>query len=195
LVMSTSQKQSQISKKSQRQSSLLELPADVTASFNGGKLTIRGPLGKVDQDFEKIPVGIKIQASEIEISTVGSRRTDNAVLNTAKSLIRNAINGVKFGYEYKLKVIFAHFPVSVKVQGEKVLVENFYGERSPRVAEIIGDTKVQVQGEDIIVSGVSIKDVGQTAANLEQATTVKRKDQRVFLDGVYVYERTRKSKV
>jgi large subunit ribosomal protein L6 len=58
----------------------------------------------------------------------------------------------------------------------------------------VGDTKVQVQGEDLIVSGVSIRDVGQTAANLEQATTVRRKDQRVFLDGVYVYERIRKAR-
>ena len=71
-------------------------------------------------------------------------------------------------------------------------MENFYGERSPRIAQIIGDTKAEVQGEDIILQGVSIQDVGQTAANLEQATTVRRKDQRVFLDGVYVYERIRK---
>jgi large subunit ribosomal protein L6 len=191
--MSTSQKQ--LSKKSQSQSISLDLPSGVTASFENGELTINGPLGKVSQDFSKIPVGIKIGGTKVEISTPGSRRTDNAVLNTARSLIRNALDGVRYGYEYKLKVIFAHFPVSVKVQGDRVLVDNFYGERSPRVAEIVGDTKVQVQGEDIIVTGVSMKDVGQTAANLEQATTVKRKDQRVFLDGVYVYERTRKGEV
>ncbi len=191
--MSTKQEQ-QISKKNQGQNISIDLPSGLSGSFQSGQLVITGPLGKVIQDFSKIPVGIKIEGSKIEITTTGSRRTDNAILNTARSLITNAIHGVQFGYEYKLKVIFAHFPVTVKVQGNKVLVENFYGERSPRVAEIIGDTKVQVQGEDIIVNGVSIKDVGQTAANLEQATTVKRKDQRVFLDGVYVYERIRKTK-
>ncbi len=189
--MSTKQ---QLSKKNQRQSLEIDLPSGVLGEFENGKLIISGKLGKVSQDFSKIPVGINLQSNKLEISTTGSRRTDNATLNTARSLVRNAIDGVRFGYEYKLKVIFAHFPVTVKVQGDRVLVENFYGERSPRVAEIVGDSKVQVQGEDIIVSGVSIKDVGQTAANLEQATTVKRKDQRVFLDGVYVYERTRKSK-
>jgi large subunit ribosomal protein L6 len=191
--MSTKQEQ-QVSRKKQGQIVSVDLPSGLSASFQNGQLVISGPLGKVSQDFSKIPVGIKIDGSKIEVSTTGSRRTDNAILNTARSLITNSIHGVQFGYEYKLKVIFAHFPVTVKVQGNKVLVENFYGERSPRVAEIIGDTKVQVQGEDIIVSGVSIKDVGQTAANLEQATTVKRKDQRVFLDGVYVYERIRKTK-
>lgn len=189
-----STKQVQLSKKLQTQSTAVDLPSGVSGSFQHGELVIKGRLGKVSQDFSKIPVAIRIDNSRVQISTAGSRRTDNAILNTARSLVRNAIEGVQFGYEYKLKVIFAHFPVTVKVQGNRVVVENFYGERSPRVAEIIGDTKVQVQGEDLLVTGVSIQDVGQTAANLEQATTVKRKDQRVFLDGVYVYERTRKSK-
>jgi large subunit ribosomal protein L6 len=184
-----------LSKKRIGLNSTLDLPSNVSATFNEGNLTVKGPLGEVRQDFSKIPVAVKINGSKVELSTTGSRRADNAVLNTARSLIRNSIDGVSSGYEYKLKVIFAHFPVSVKVQGNRVLIENFYGERSPRIAEIIGDTKVQVQGEDIVVTGVSVKDVGQTAANLEQATTVRRKDQRVFLDGIYVYERTRKAKV
>lgn len=180
------------SKKRIKQGLTLTLPEGVKGSITNEILTVSGKLGKNTQDFSKIPVGIKVSGATIEIETAGSRRQDRAILNTARSLVQNAVDGVTKGYEYKLKVIFAHFPVTVKVQGNKVLVENFYGERAPRVGEIIGDTKVQVQGEDIVVTGVSLKDVGQTAANLEQATTVRRKDQRVFLDGVYVYERTRK---
>ena len=189
--MSTEQ---QISKKNQAAELTVELPSGVTSSFSDGILLVTGPLGKVSQDFSKVPVALKIQGSAINVSTTGSRRRDKAIINTAKSMITNAIEGVVSGYEYKLKLIFAHFPVTVKVQGKKVLVENFYGERSPRVGEIVGDSKVEVQGEDITVTGVSIRDVGQTAANLEQATKVKRKDQRVFLDGVYIYERIRKGK-
>jgi large subunit ribosomal protein L6 len=189
--MSTEQ---QISKKNQAAELTVELPSGVTSSFSDGILLVTGPLGKVSQDFSKVPVALKIQGSAINVSTTGSRRRDKAIINTAKSMITNAIEGVVSGYEYKLKLIFAHFPVTVKVQGKRVLVENFYGERSPRVGEIVGDSKVEVQGEDITVTGVSIRDVGQTAANLEQATKVKRKDQRVFLDGVYIYERIRKGK-
>ena len=69
------------------------------------------------------------------------------------------------------------------------MIENFTGERSPRVVEIVGGTKVKVRGEDIIVQGTNIEDVSQTAANIQQATKIKRKDPRVFLDGIYVYER------
>jgi large subunit ribosomal protein L6 len=35
-----------------------------------------------------------------------------------------------------------------------------------------------------------LEEVSQTAANIEQATKVKRKDPRIFLDGLYVYERS-----
>jgi large subunit ribosomal protein L6 len=71
-----------------------------------------------------------------------------------------------------------------------VLIENFTGERNPRKAKIIGDVKVKIQGEDVIVQGINLEDVSQTAANVEQATKVKRKDPRIFLDGLYVYEQT-----
>ncbi len=192
--MSTEQVASQLSKKRQNLELSLEVPNGVEADYSKGHLLISGPLGKVTQDFSKIAVGISLQGQTIKVSTAGARRKNRAILNTARSLIQNSIDGVTAGYEYKLKVIFAHFPVTVKVQAKKVLVENFYGERSTRVAEIIGDTKVEIQGEDIILKGPSIRDVGQTAANLEQATTVKKKDQRVFLDGVYVYERIRNTK-
>ena len=190
--MSTRNIETSISKKSQNLDTSVELPDGVSAKYVDGSLTVTGPLGKVNQDFSKIPVDLEITGGGVSVVTHGARRKNRSILNTAKSLIHNAVAGVTKGYEYKLKVIYAHFPVNVKVQGKKVLVENFYGERSPRVAEIIGDTKAVVQGEDIILTGVSMQDVGQTAANLEQATKVKRKDQRVFLDGVYVYERIRK---
>jgi large subunit ribosomal protein L6 len=172
----------------------VDLPEGVSASFANGNLLVTGPLGKVSQDFSKVPVMLAVKDSKVNASTTGTRRKDKAILNTAKSMVTNAIDGVVSGYEYKLKLVFAHFPVTVRVQGSRVLVENFYGERAPRVADIVGDSKVEVKGEDITVTGVSIRDVGQTAANLEQATKVKRKDQRVFLDGVYIYERIRKAK-
>lgn len=193
--MSTSsgrEQQQPVSKKSQNLDTEIELPDGVSANFKEGHVTVTGPLGKVSQDFSKIPVDVEIRGNKVSLVTHGARRKNRSIINTAKSLITNSVHGVTRGYQYKLKVIYAHFPVTVKVQGKKIIVENFYGERSPRVAEIIGDTKAEVQGEDIILNGISIQDIGQTAANLEQATTVKRKDQRVFLDGVYVYERIRK---
>lgn len=98
------------------------------------------------------------------------------------------IKGVQKGYTYKLKIVYAHFPISVKIKDRAVHIENYYGERSARISKIIGvTTKVTTEGDDIIVSGPNLEQVSQTAANIEASTKVKNKDQRVFLDGVYIY--------
>jgi large subunit ribosomal protein L6 len=45
------------------------------------------------------------------------------------------------------------------------------------------------KGEDVILTGAVWTDITQTAANIELKTKVKNKDHRVFLDGVYAYEK------
>jgi large subunit ribosomal protein L6 len=77
----------------------------------------------------------------------------------------------------------------VKTKENTVSIENFTGERSPRFVKIIGDVKVSVKEDDIMVQGINLEDVSQTAANIEQATKVKSKDPRVFLDGIFIYEK------
>ena len=99
------------------------------------------------------------------------------------------ITGVTKGYSYKLKIVFSHFPITVKVQNKSVLIENFTGERRARSVKILGDVKVKIDPEDIIITGSNLEQVSQTAANIEQSTRVRNKDPRVFLDGIYVYER------
>lgn len=132
----------------------------------------------------------KRDQKKITIRSRGNRKKDFALVNTLQSVINNMIKGSSTGFTYKLKIVFAHFPISVKIKGKDIFVENFFGERSPRTSKIIGnDTKVSVEGEDIIVKGPNIENVSQTAANLELATRIKNKDSRVFLDGVYIYSK------
>ena len=167
----------------------VELAEGVTGTVSGRVLTIKGPLGTVRKRFDKIHVNIEVKSGKVNIMPFTGRKKDVVTSNTMSSLVRNMVTGVTKGYTYKLKIVFAHFPVTVKVKGNKVNVENFVGERSARITDIIGDCKVSVEGDDIIIKGVSLEDVGQTSANLEQATKIKRKDQRIFLDGIYVYEK------
>jgi large subunit ribosomal protein L6 len=96
------------------------------------------------------------------------------------------IVGLTDGFTYNMKIVYAHFPMTVKAAGDKVTIENFLGERHPRTAKIVGDAKVQIKGEDVTVSGINKEDVGQTMANLEQATKIKGRDPRVFQDGIYL---------
>lgn len=103
--------------------------------------------------------------------------------------IKNMILGVTKGFRYWLRIVYSHFPISVKVEGDKILIENFIGEKSPRVARIVGNAKVKVQKNDIIVEGINLEEVSQTAANIEQATKIRGLDRRVFADGIYIYKK------
>jgi len=88
-----------------------------------------------------------------------------------------------------MKIVFSHFPITVKVEEKQVLIENFQGERAPRRTNIWGETKVVPKGDDVIITGHVLTDVSQTAAEIENGSRVKNKDHRVFLDGIYKFEK------
>ena len=169
----------------------MEIPAGVTAKVEGRVLIVKGPQGSAKKDFQRIPVDIKVEGKEVNVIPFTKKKKDVISANTVGSIVKGLTHGVTKGFEYKMKVVFAHFPVTVKIKGDTVVIENFVGERSPRLAKIIGDCKLSVDGDDIIIKGVSLEDIGQTSSNIEQATKIKRKDQRIFLDGIYVYEKKR----
>lgn len=51
-------------------------------------------------------------------------------------------------------------------------------------------TNSQKQKDELIIEGNSLEDVSRSAALIQQSTTVKDKDIRKFLDGLYVSEKT-----
>jgi large subunit ribosomal protein L6 len=169
----------------------LPVPENVSVKKQGHHLVVTGRKGTIIKDFHKLPALIDVSDRTITIRPAGKRKRDLAITNTAKSIINNMLTGVDKGFRYKLKIVFAHFPISVKVRGREIYVENFFGERSARISHIVGDaTKVNISGDDVIVKGPSLEEVSQTAANIESSTRVKGKDQRVFLDGLYIYSRS-----
>jgi large subunit ribosomal protein L6 len=171
------------------QRQVVELPPGVTATLAGRTLSVKGKLGEAKKHFDKVDVNLSVEGNRVSISPFSLKKKDNVIVNTVVSLVNNMITGVSKGYTYRLKVVYAHFPITVKTKGDEVHVENFVGERSPRIAKIVGTCKVAIEGDDVIVKGVSVEEVGQTAANVELATKIRRKDQRIFLDGVYIYQK------
>ncbi len=165
------------------------IPEGVKVTQSKNMLSFVGPLGKTFKSFRRIPVNIEITENKIILKTTSFRKKDYAILHTARSLIRNICEGLIVGYTIKMKIVYAHFPITVKIEGKTILIENFQGERAPRKTHIVGNTKVIPKGEDILLTGEVWTDITQTAANIELKTKVKNKDHRVFLDGIYGYEK------
>jgi large subunit ribosomal protein L6 len=166
-----------------------KLPEGVTVRVENGKLYVEGAKGRVVKDLSHIPADMKVENGVFYARLQGRSRKTRALLGTIISIVKNAVTGVTKGYTYRLKVVSSHFPITVKVVGREVLIENFIGERYARRADIVGDVKVTVKQDEVIVSGIDKEAVGQTAANIEQATKISRKDPRKFLDGIYVAEK------
>ena len=167
----------------------IEIPTNVKVELRLHKVFIKGPLGEIERDFSHVAIKIKCEDKKLIIEEYWPNKKRAALVGTVKSHIKNMMIGVLKGFTYKLKIVFAHFPISVKIQESGVLIENFGGERRTRKARIQGDVKVSVEDDDVLVKGINIEDVSQTAANIQQATRIKKKDPRVFLDGIYVFEK------
>jgi len=168
----------------------VEIPEGVNIEVKDKTVEVKGPKGTVRRDFSYARnVRIYKENNKVVVESYFANRRLKALTHTIAAHIRNMIEGVKEGFRYKLKIVYSHFPISVKVQGDKVIIENFLGEKAPRIAKIVGNTKVKVEKQDIIVEGPDIEEVGQTAANIEQATKIRGFDRRVFVDGIYIYEK------
>ncbi len=166
----------------------VEIPEGVDGMLDGRLVTIKGEKGELTRDFSHAPITIQLDGKTVTVQASWPRKKEAALVGTVRSHIQNMIKGVTTGFTYKLKIVFSHFPITVKIIGKTLTIENFIGERNPRKAKIMGDTTVIIKGDDIIVQGINLEDVSQTAANIQNATKIRNKDPRVFLDGIYVYE-------
>jgi len=167
----------------------IEIPNGVEVNVEGRAVTVKGEKGTLTRDFSEATVLIQREGNTIRVQANWPRKREAALVGTVSSHIQNMIIGVTKGFTYKLKIVFSHFPISVRVKENAVSIENFTGERSPRLVKIVGDARVSVKEDDVVIQGINLEDVSQTAANIEQGTKVKIKDPRVFLDGIFIYEK------
>ena len=166
----------------------IEIPEGVNINIDKVKVMISGPLGQIQRDIWYPGITIIKEDSRLVIGTGIPRREQLAMIGTFESHLKNMIAGVTKGYESTMKVVYSHFPIQLKTEGNKVIINNFLGEKKSRKANIRGDSKVTIKGDQVIITGINKEDVGQTAANIRMATKIKRFDPRVFQDGVYLVE-------
>jgi large subunit ribosomal protein L6 len=167
----------------------IEIPEGISVSLSRDVFTAKGPKGTVERKLWYPGVKIEVREDEVIVDSESSRKEQKAMVGTFTSHIRNLIRGVSEGFECKMSIVYAHFPMQVKVEGKILVIGNFLGEKKARSAKILGETKVKVSGNEVVISGINKEDVGQTAANIEQRTKIKRFDPRVFQDGIYIVQK------
>jgi len=162
------------------------------------KVTVTGPRGTLSRDFQHLRVDLRVE-SKGDVQTVKAElwfgnRLQLATLRTALTHIDNMVQGVTKGFLFKMKYVYAHFPINLVVSKDNKVVEvkNYLGEKMERIVTLLGDTTAKLSKDidgtkdEITIQGSSLDAVSQSCANIQQIAKVNDKDIRKFLDGVYV---------
>ena len=167
---------------------IVTIPEGVSATISeDGVVTVTGPKGSLNRTFQSSYIQLFQDGSGLVVRVDVPRRKQRAMAGTWNAHLNNMVKGVTDGFTYNLKAFYSHFPMTLAVNGNTFTVNNYFGERVPRTAEILQNVDVKVSNKvEITVSGIDKESVGQTAANIERCTTVKKRDRRVFQDGIYL---------
>ena len=158
------------------------------------RVVVKGPRGVLRRDFTHQFVDIKKEGEKVVVDMWFGLHKNIAVVRSICTHIRNMITGVTRGYRYKMRFVYAHFPINVAINkdGKKVEIRNFLGEKRVRhihMLEGVTVIKSEAQKDEIILEGNDIEAVSTSAAQIYQSVLVRNKDIRKFLDGIYVSEK------
>jgi large subunit ribosomal protein L9e len=174
----------------------VKLPDDVSVLVKGRKVTVKGPRGVLTKDFGHLKIELtKTGPHSVKVDKWFGTRRDLACVRTVCSHMTNMATGVTKGYRYKMRSVYAHFPINCNITdgGSNIEIRNFLGEKFVRRVGMKGGVEVRASGkqkDELILDGNDIENVSLSAALIQQSTTVKNKDIRKFLDGIYVSQKT-----
>jgi len=167
----------------------VRIPDGVKAALEGTNLKVTGPKGQLSRNVRFPQVTVTCDGKELAIATESRRKEITAMVGTLEAHAKNMFRGVSDGYEYRMKVVYSHFPIQLKLQGSRLEIANFLGEKKARYARIEPGVTAKVGSDEVTLTGIDRELVGNTAANIEHATHIRDRDPRVFQDGVYIVQR------
>ncbi|OPY53967.1 MAG: 50S ribosomal protein L6 [Methanosaeta sp. PtaU1.Bin112] len=167
----------------------VEIPEGVAVTVDGSMVTVKGPKGEVSRQLCYPMIDITKEDSRMIVNSRLDRKQHRAMVGTLAAHLSNMIAGVSQGFEYKMKVVYSHFPIQLKQASDELIINNFLGERKARSAKILPGAKVEIGKDQVTITGIDKEQVGQTMANIEQATRVHGFDIRIFQDGIYLVDK------
>jgi len=176
----------------------LKIPTGVGIALKARVVTVTGPRGTLTRSFKHLNLDMRLEGKDpykrVVVDVYFGSRRDVACIRTVLSHIKNLITGVTKGYEYKMRLVYAHFPINVTTNsdGKEIEIRNFLGEKVIRRVTMLPGVKVERSEkvkDELVLTGNDLELVSQSAANIHQSTRVPEKDIRKFLDGIYVSEK------
>jgi len=175
----------------------LEIPGDVQIEVKARLITVSGTRGTLTKNVRHVDMDIRVikgKTTKVTLAVWQGGRKHVACLRTIRSLINNMVTGVTKGFRYKMRAVYAHFPINCIIQddGHALEIRNFLGEKIVRHVKMLEGVEViesKAQKDELILEGNDIDNVSQSAASIQGVCRVRNKDIRKFLDGIYVSDK------
>ncbi|MBX4196607.1 50S ribosomal protein L6 [Candidatus Pacearchaeota archaeon] len=167
----------------------LPLPSDIECSVEGRTITCKKGSLSLSKPISLSSIRAKVEENHLVFECDKANKSHVKVIRSYMAHVRNMIAGLNEPFVYILQAANVHFPMTLKIEGKRLLINNFLGEKKPRIAEIVGNVDVDVKGQVITIRSPDREQAGQTAANIEKATKVRNRDRRVFQDGIYITDK------
>ena len=168
----------------------IEIPEGVNVEIEGKTVIAEGKNGKNLRTFKLGKIKLSKKDNKIIIGHEQSTKTEKKMINSITAHIKNMIKGSQNKFEYQLKICSSHFPINVSIKDNKIIIGNFLGEKIARSAKILEGVDANIEGNLITITSSNKELAGQTAANLETATKIKKRDLRVFQDGIFMISKS-----
>ena len=164
------------------------IPGSIRAQLTNCIVTIKGPKGEVSRKFINPQIKLNFADNKITVTAKKGKR-EKTTVGTTIAHIKNMVRGVETPYNYTLKICSGHFPMTVAVQKDSLVIKNFFGEHVPRTLPIKKGAAVKVEGDFVEVESVDKDLASQVAADIEKLTRRTAFDRRIFQDGVYIIKK------
>jgi large subunit ribosomal protein L6 len=162
------------------------LPDGIKSRFENNILYLNKGEIELSKKLYNPLIEISLEGNKILLKSEFENRKAKALLGTFKAHIENMLLGLQKTFSYKLKVVHSHFPINIKVEGRVIKINNFLGEKSPRIVEIVDGVDVKVKGDEIFVQSNDKEKAGLMCSRLENACKKGFRDIRKFQDGIYI---------
>ena len=154
----------------------------------GNEIVVKGEKGELRKTLKHPLISISISGNSLEIKSKEEGRKIKAVIGTWTAIIKNMVEGVKKGYEAKLRMVHSHFPAKLDFKDNKFTIQNFLGQRSTKSTTIPKDIELKIDKNDVIIKGLDKERLGQIAGKIENMVRIRKFDRRVFQDGCYIVQ-------
>lgn len=160
----------------------LAIPKEVSIEVKGRAVRVKGPRGVLTKDFRHIAVDMFLTEVEgvktLNVDAHFAKRKQLASIRTVISHVQNLITGVTKGFEYKMRLVYAHFPININVEkkGDIVEIRNFLGEKRVRVVNMLPGVKIarsEAVKDELIISGSDKENVSRSCSLISQSCLVR----------------------